>query len=135
MVNAKDNLEGSVVRKIVLILSIKIEVVFVLDCGKLHWIIFHVVVIDVDIEIGIMIVGSEKNSRASIEKEIDYLNVSEVTNRRDRKNLSEVESIFDTIDYRKVSNVEVVFLHRISLFTNQVKRIVQTLSKETWLVI
>lgn len=78
-----------------------------------------------------MIVGSEKNSRASIEKEIDYLNVSEVTNRRDRKNLSEVESIFDTIDYRKVSNVEVVFLHRISLFTNQVKRIVQTLSKET----
>lgn len=36
MVNAEDNLEGSVVRKIVLILSIKIEVVFVLDCGKLH---------------------------------------------------------------------------------------------------
>lgn len=78
-----------------------------------------------------MIVGSEKNSRASIEKEIDYLNVFEVTNRRDRKNLSEVESIFDTIDYRKVSNVEVVFLHRISLFTNQAKRIDQTSYKGT----
>lgn len=36
MVNVEDNLEGSVVRKIVPILSIKIEVVFVLGYGKLH---------------------------------------------------------------------------------------------------